>query len=260
MNVQPGSAAFQILSFAVVSRSGRPLFIKSFASNAANVHALACREVDAALAAAATTAEGGKSAELTKASINTTDTTISGTDTTDAALHEALRSALAEEDASEAETAQLLLYAALDRMDSLLLTAATNATAAAAAAHATGTPAAGLTVSVPGLANTASASALSAPPLIDSRGLAVFGREMRSRLRVLVLVRHGYAGGVPNASECGRTVRGLMDLLCEATVRAWCDPFRDAAGDEPLASSVVYSRMIHTVFSAYLPPGASAPV
>lgn len=260
---QAGTSAgsFQILAVAVVSRSGRPLFLKSFTG--VSFFAAATREVEGAL-------EGD-------------DVAVSGdfpvpalpADNPDDALHAALARALVEDDANEAEAAQLLLYAALDRMDAQLLAAANVATAAAAAASRSaivqpGGALDGLGSAAPprpGEQHAASASLGGTPPpppptaaapLLDSRGLAVFGRETRTRLRLLLLVRHGYAGGVPNVSECGRIVTGLLDLLADSAVRAWCDPFRDAAGDEPLAASVVYSPLIHAVFSAYLPQSERA--
>jgi hypothetical protein len=133
-------------------------------------------------------------------------------------LQQALSAALDFEEYTETETAQLFLYAALDRLD----------------------------------ARRATEEKRQGNPW-ESRGYAVFDRTCRTGLRALVLVRY-WGRTLPSDSHhpC-QTV--LTQLIQKATI-AYCDPFRDAVLDEPLSESMVMDPFLSSILQAAteLPP------
>ena len=116
-------------------------------------------------------------------------------------LQQALAAALDCEDYTETETAQLFLYAALDRID----------------------------------ARRATEERRSGNPF-ESRGYAVFDRETRTRMKAFVLVRY-WGRSLP--SDCVGPCQAVLNQLIQKATYAYCDPFRDAALDEPLSESLV---------------------
>lgn len=134
------------------------------------------------------------------------------TNTSKLTLQQALSAALDFEEYTETETAQLFLYAALDRLD----------------------------------ARRATEERRSGNPF-ESRGYAVFDRETRTKLRAFVLVRY-WGRSLPN--DCHHPCQTVLTQLIQKATVAYCDPFRDVALDEPLSEGMVMDPFLTQLLMA----------
>jgi hypothetical protein len=174
----------------------------------------ATRAVDEAAIAAADEADIGNASTRTAPptpaiALTTTNSAAAAAARPPLDLQQALAAALDCEDYTETETAQLFLYAALDRIDARR----------SADERRNGNP-------------------------FESRGYAVYDRESRTKMRCFVLVRY-WSKTLP--PECHAPCLKLLDQLMLKAAYAFCEPFRDVALDEPLSESLVMDAFLSAI-------------